>query len=366
MAGVLEDMGMDITIAGRRKGECCKKYPVPFRTVRFRMLFNKGFLFYKFFNVRLLFYILFRRFDLLVANDLDTLPASYLGSVLKGIPLVYDSHEYFTGVPELNNRRFVRSVWKAFEKIIFPRLKYIITVSDSIADIYDREYGKRPVVIRNLSPSSGHIAPFDRAELKIPEDDFVMIIQGTGINIDKGCEEAVEAVARAGNISLIIAGSGDILGYVKDTIAIHKAEDKIIIVPPQPWPVLMKYTRMADAGLVLEKNTNLNYRFSLPNKLFDYISAGIPVIASDLPEISALVTKYNCGIIIPVVTPGEITEAVEILRQNRSLRQELKHNSITASRELNWENETQKVREFYKGVINNEPKLKSKAIVYGK
>lgn len=365
MAGVLEEMGMDITIAGRWKGECCKKYPVPFRTVRFRMLFNRGFLFYKFFNIRLLFYILFHRFDLMVANDLDTLPASYLGSVLKRIPLVYDSHEYFTGLPELKNRNFVRSVWKAFEKAIFPHLRYIITVSEPIADLYENEYSKRPVVIRNFAPLSEKIEKYNRTELNIPGKDFVLIIQGTGINIDKGCEEAVEAVAGTDNVTLIIAGGGDILPDVRKLVQEYKIEKKVIFLPPKPWKELMQYTKMADAGLVLEKNTNLNYRYSLPNKLFDYISAGIPVISSDLPETSAIITKYNCGIIIPNVTPREIHEAIGFLGQNRILYKELKNNSLVASDELNWENESVKVREFYSLIINNEPLLKTKATING-
>jgi len=309
--------------------------------------------------------LLFRKFDLLVSNDLDTLPACYLAAILKRRPVVYDSHEYFTGLPELSNRRLVRYVWKTFERTIFPRLKYVITVSDSIAGLYEKEYGIRPVVIRNLAPSSEKLKPVERNELNISEDEFVMIIQGTGINIDKGCEEAVEAVAGTEKLALIIAGGGDVLNYVKEMTGRLNIMNRVKILPPMQWNELIRYTKTADAGLVLEKDTNLNYRFSLPNKLFDYISAGIPVIAADLPEISAVVTKYNCGIIIPGVTPGEISEAVELLRKNKSLSEELKKNAVKASLELNWERESWKVRDFYRNLINNDILNSFKSTSYG-
>ena len=105
------------------------------------MIFKRGFLFYKFFNIRLFFFLLFHKYDLLVSNDLDTLLPNFLVSKLKGLPLVYDSHEYFTGVPEIQNRPFVKWVWKSIEKLYFPGLKNVMTVSESIASQYEKEYG---------------------------------------------------------------------------------------------------------------------------------------------------------------------------------------------------------------------------------
>src|SRR4030066_113212 len=140
IAETVSKLDCEITIIGRRLGDCCDSDSVPFRTKRFRMLFKRGFFFYKFFNVRLFFYLLNHKYDLLVANDLDTLPANYLVSKLKHLPLVYDSHEYFTGVPELNNKPFRKWFWKTIERSIFPHLKYVMTVSDSISEQYEIEY----------------------------------------------------------------------------------------------------------------------------------------------------------------------------------------------------------------------------------
>ena len=100
IARSVSNLGCDIIIIGRRSGECCSSGSVPFKTKRFRMIFHKGFLFYKFFNIRLFIYLLFHKHDLLVSNDLDTLLPNYLVSKIKALPLVFDSHEYFTGVPD--------------------------------------------------------------------------------------------------------------------------------------------------------------------------------------------------------------------------------------------------------------------------
>ena len=160
MAGTAKSTGADITIVGRRIGYHSRNERIPYRTRRFRMIFRKGFLLYMFYNIRLFLFLLFHRFDIIVSNDLDTLPASWMASKIKSSSLVYDSHEYFTGVPELLGRRTVTAVWKKIEGAVFPGLKNVITVSDSIADLYQQQYGIRPMVVRNCSAGVRGIEPY--------------------------------------------------------------------------------------------------------------------------------------------------------------------------------------------------------------
>ncbi|MBN1108295.1 MAG: glycosyltransferase family 4 protein [Bacteroidales bacterium] len=353
IAETVSSLDCDVTIIGRHLRECCVEDSIPFRTKKFSMLFKKGFLFYKFINVRIFFYLLFHRFDILVANDLDTLLPNFMVSILKRIPLVYDSHEYFRGVPEIQKRPFVKWVWTLIEKIIFPHLKYVMTVSDSIADIYNNEYGKRPVVVRNCARSSDNISPFSRDELGIPRDHLFLILQGGGINIDRGAEELVEAVSRLDKVTLLIAGSGDVIDDLKEKTIVLNCYDRIKFLPPMPWEEMMRYTRSADAGVTLDKDTNLNYRFSLPNKLFDYISAGIPVIAGDLPEVSRIIGEHDCGIIIPQVTVEEIAAAIMKLRDDRELLNKLRQNAVNASGTLTWDSESKNVKKLYSEIISS-------------
>lgn len=315
------------------------------------MLFKRGFLFYKFFNIRLFFYLLFHQFDLLVSNDLDTLLPNFLVSKLKRLPLVYDSHEYFTGVPEIKNRVFVKCVWELIEKSLFPRLKYVITVSEPIASLYEKMYNVKSLIVRNFSKNTDHIIAFTREETGVPENNLLLIIQGTGINIDKGAEELISAVKITDGVSLLVVGSGDVIPELKQQVNNLKIEHKVRFIPSVPWEILIKYTKSADVGMCLEKDTNLNYRYSLPNKLFDYIAAGIPVIAGELPETGRIISENGCGMVIDGVTPKNISNALSDLKKNPDKLAELKSNAISASKTLNWEIESKKVTEFYKMII---------------
>jgi glycosyltransferase involved in cell wall biosynthesis len=114
----------------------------------------------------------------------------------------------------------------------------------------------------------------------------------------------------------------------------------------------MRYTKTADIGMSIEKDTNLNYRYSLPNKLFDYISAGIAIVASELPETGKVLREYQCGMIIDKVTPEKIANALTKLKNNPAELAKLKKNTVIASEKLNWENESLKVEEFYRSILN--------------
>ena len=353
MAHSVEKLGCEITIIGRKSGDCCKSESVPFRTKRFSMLFKRSVLFYAFFNLRLFIYLLFHRFDILVANDLDTLLPNFLASRIKRCQLVYDSHEYFTGVPEIQDRHFVKWVWKSIERLLFPKLNNVITVCDSIADLYYTEYKIKPVVVRNCSLLAGEIIPFSRRELGISEGNLLLILQGTGINTGRGGEELIDAIKITPGVSLMIVGSGDNLEIIREKVKRYNLEDSIKFIPKCSWKTLIRFTAAADAGLSLDKNTNINYLLSLPNKLFDYLSAGIPVIATNLPELSNIINKYHCGILIPVPSPEEISKAICALRDSNTLLSELKQNSVIASKSMNWEIESLKVECLYRSIIND-------------
>lgn len=353
VASTVERLNCEITIIGRTYDNCCNSNLVPFTTRRFRMIFRRGFLFYMFFNIRLFLFLLFRRFHIVVSNDLDTLLPSYLISKIKHNRLVYDSHEYFTGVPELQNRPFVKWIWKSIERSIFPHLDYIMTVSDSIADQYWQEYLKKPITVRNCSLKSSDTTRYSRSELGVDPEHLLLILQGTGINRERGGEELVDAMSGITGVMLLIIGSGDNLNIISSRISALRLNDRIKIISRLPWAELMRYTRSADAGLSLDKNSNMNYSFSLPNKVFEYIVSGIPVIASDLIEIRKIITKFRCGLLIENVRPETIREAILKLRDNRKLLAELKQNSSVAAESLNWEEESLKVVKLYKEVINS-------------
>lgn len=346
VARTILSSGVSVALVGRvRKGSL----PVgtnPFKIKRFRMVFSRGALFYACFNFRLFFYLLFRKMDMLLANDLDTLPANYLVSRIKRIPLIYDSHEYFTGVPELQDRKIVKGIWKWIEKRIFPNLKYIYTVSQSIADLYKEEYNREVKVVRNLSLGWKPVNKPSRYELGIAEEKRILILQGSGINIERGAEEAVEAMLYVENAILLIIGEGDVMDQLKKSVDQMDLSGKILFINKMPYAKLLEYTSLGDVGLTFDKDTNLNYRYSLPNKLFDYIQARVPVLASKLVEVEKIIRNYEIGELIDSHEPKHIAEKINFMLDSEDKRREWKKNLEQAAEELCWENEEKKLIEI--------------------
>ena len=185
-AELLREIGFEVTVFGRKisGGENLRTK----RTgeIQLGIPFAKGPLMYAAFNLRLFISLLGRKADLYIANDLDTLLPSFLVSKLYRRPLIYDSHEYFTGQHGLAERRFKYHVWKRLERILLPRIKWMITVNKSIADLYEKEYGVKPMVVRNVSVSADNITPRSRAEAGANDGDLLAVFQGSGINPGRG------------------------------------------------------------------------------------------------------------------------------------------------------------------------------------
>lgn len=123
--------------------------------------------------------------------------------------------------------------------------------------------------------------------------------------------------------------------------------DKVIFIPKQSYARLREYTANADIGLTIDKDTNLNYRFSLPNKLFDYIHSGLPVLASRLPEISRIIEKYKVGSFIENHDPQHIAEKINGMLADKQKMSEYKANATLATKELNWQNEEKVLINIY-------------------
>ena len=346
---VLAGLGYEVMLVGRRLPGSLPLERA-YRTKRMRLLFNSGPLFYAEFNVRLFFMLLFSRATLFFSNDLDTLLANFLAARSRGKELVYDTHEFYTEVPELVRRPRTRAVWLAIERWIFPGLRTVITVNQSIADQYHARYGNAVQVVRNI-PMHRELGPLtSRAELRLPMDKRILVMQGAGINVDRGAEEAVLAMRDLPNCLLVVIGGGDAWPVLQRLVIEHRLEERVLLLGKMPYEQMMAYTRNADLGLTLDKDTNLNYRYSLPNKLFDYLHAGIPVLATDLPEVAGIVRANNCGVVLQQAGPGEIVAAVKDLFAHPERWRNLRDNATFAARKLSGDEETAKLRTILEGL----------------
>jgi len=313
----LMKQGSEPVLIGRRLRNS-RPLSRPYSCIRLRILINKGPLFYAFYNLQLFFYLLFQRADILISNDLDTLPAVFMVSRIRGIRLVYDSHEYFTEVPELVGRPVIKNVWERIEAAIFPKLRVVYTVNISIAEIYRGKYGVEVGVIRNLPPE---IRP-DPKPGTLPDtmDSKKLLIYQGAVNIGRGLEQIIDAMSFLPEYGLIIAGDGDIRRELRYRVDQSGLNDRIYMPGMVPFENLAWYTRQAVLGISIEQDIGLNYHFALPNKLFDYMQAGLPVLASDLPEIRRVVEEVDFGRIINHFEPSYLASIIrEMLVDERQL-----------------------------------------------
>jgi glycosyltransferase involved in cell wall biosynthesis len=316
-----------------------------------RLLFNKGPCFYAEYNIRLFFFLLVHKADILVSNDLDTLLANYFASRLRHLPMVHDCHEYFRGVPELNGRPGTVRKWKMIEDFIFPKLRSVYAVNASIAEIYHKEYGNDVKVIRNVPITTTARIPKKKSELGIPEDSSIILYQGA-INVDRGLEEAIRAMKFIREKAyLVIIGTGDIVDNLKNLVLEEGLNNKIIFIGPLPFEELHSYTLMADIGLSIEKDVSLNYHFCLPNKFLDYIQAGVPVLVSPLPEMKNIVEKYNVGEMIEDHDPMHLAKQIDELLSHKDRLCQFQENLKTAAKDLCWENEEPKLMNIYRPYV---------------
>lgn len=352
MCSFIVSQGYEVTLVGRQKKDSLPLDTRNYRTKRFRLPVEKGALFYALFNLRLFVYLLPRKYHILVANDLDTLLPNYLLSKWKRCSLVYDSHEYFTEVPELIARPRIKAIWEKLEQSMFPKLKQVITVNSSIAAKYQQKYGVTLKVVRNISPKWNDSTIPSKKELGIPEDTFLLIMQGAGLNIDRGVEQAIAMMPLLQNVVLLIVGDGDVIPEMKKRVIEQHLSDRVRFYGKRPYRELLHFTYHAHLGLSFDQPTNPNYQFSLPNKIFDYIHTGTPILSSNVVEVATVINTYTIGKVIDDFSPAALAQIIREIQGNPELLKLWKTNCMLAAQQENWEQEVQQLTEFYPKVAH--------------
>ncbi len=316
-----------------------------FDQTRLTCFFNKGFLFYAEFNIRLFFFLLLNKFDIVCGCDLDTLPAAVLAAKLKRKKVVYDAHEYFPESPELIGKPFKQSVWYFIEKLLVPKVDALYTVTNSIAHIFKKKYHVDCKLVRNLPIKNNS----QISNLK----SQILLYQGA-VNIGRGLNEMLLAMLKIENAEFHIVGDGDETEHVKNSIKELKLENKVRLLGKKTPDELKQLTQQAYIGINLLENRGLSYYYSLGNKTFDYIQAGIPQVMIGFPEYIELNKKYNIGVIVEELTIDNICIAIKKLVSDKDMYQQLQQNCLAARESLCWENEEQNLISIYeKLTINN-------------
>jgi len=328
-----------------------------YKTKRLKLFFIRGPFFYAEYNLRLFLILLFSKTNLLISNDLDSLLANYLAYKIKTVifrkkvNLVYDSHEFFTEVPELNGR-LAKRAWLLIERMILPHLKHAYTVCQSIADEYEKRYGLKMFVVRNIPLCDRKISkPKDFNFLTKEYSGKRIILYQGALNIGRGIEQTIEAMKYIENTVFLIIGDGDITFKLNELVKNKDLSNKVRFIGKIPFQDLAAYTKIADIGIILlESNLSLNYHFALPNRIFDYIQAELPIIASNLPEISKIVSKNDIGILVSDMVPKNLAKKINDLMKDKNRYQQIKANLKSINGKYCWEKEEKKLLELFRSL----------------
>ena len=217
--------------------------------------------------------------DVVHAHDAAMLLPGIIGARLTGAKLVYDSHELATSVP-YRERLWARFV-AGIERLVVPRCAAVITVSDGIARRLRERYRlpRTPVVVRNVSALTTDGQDGLRARLGIASEQPLVLHQGAPAAA-RGCEVLIEAMAELPAVRLAFLGDPE-PGYgasLSSLIARRGLQERVKLLPSVALRDLLAHTAEADVGVTLLQDTCLNHRLALPNKLFEYIAAGVPVV----------------------------------------------------------------------------------------
>ena len=321
--------GYDVLLIGRKQKNNLPLH-LPFKHKRLRLLFNHSALFYAEYNIRLFFLLLFSKVDILLANDTDTLLANFLVSKVRRKKLVFDAHELFPELPELAHRPKVKRVWEKIEDYIFPRLKHCYTVCQPIADYYNKKYNINMKVVRNVPYYSESVDE----KLLDYSGKKIILYQGA-VNVGRGLEWVIDAMPLVENAVFVIIGDGDIMNELKERVTRLHLNEKVFFLGRISGMELHKYTSSADLGLCLLENRGLNYYYSLPNRIFDYLHAGVPVLATDFPEIANIVKNYNTGILVNRYDPEYLASVMNDFFMNKFDTSGF----VKIARKFCWENE---------------------------
>ncbi|MGQ9863562.1 MAG: glycosyltransferase family 4 protein [Bacteroidia bacterium] len=339
----LQKMGHQPHLIGIRKSYFQK---APVRSYPTRLVYalpKKGPLFFLWCNLRIFFLLLFlRRWDVAVANDLDTLAGTFLAAKIRGKKLVYDAHEFYTGSVFLVNKPIKRALWGYVEKLLFPRVRWCMTVSLPIACIYQERYRKPVWVIENR--------PFFASPSK-PTFSKRLIYQGN-LHPGRGLEAVIQSLRYVPDWELWIVGDGEMRSSLEKLVKECSVQDRVRFWGRVPFEQLAAYTRQAALGVAADKPVSQNYEYALPNKFFDYLQAGIPILTGPTLLVRAHVAAYQCGLIVLPWEPEPIAQALRSLGPREYAT--LVEGVMRAAQVFTWENQMSKLETFYTCVAEDE------------
>jgi hypothetical protein len=365
ICGSLVRAGYQVELVGWERASSVPLGAQPYRQHRLRGWFQSGKLFYLEYNIRLFYYLLHRRANLWSCADLDAALPTWARARLGGQPFVYDAHELFTEVPEVVGRRWVQRAWQGVENFIVPRAQLRYTVGPALARLFGQRHpGYSFGVVRNVparvgttetavrKPAPQQQAPTSQGASTATQ--AILLYQGV-LNVGRGLAQLLDAMPLI-PARLVICGEGDCSAELRaqaqqlGLLASGQVEFRGYVLPDQ----LRRITAEATVGIMLLENTGLSYYYSLANKFFDYVQAGIPQLCIDFPEYRALNEQHQVAELVPDLTPATLAAGLARLLpggQPGTHYQQLAANCRQARTEWNWQQEEKVLVSLYKDLL---------------
>lgn len=298
------------------------------------------------------------------AHDLDMALIALLAAARKRVACVCDFHEWYSENVSYNRvmRRYrphpfyKRWIYRRMERVVMHHASEVVTVCDSIGVSLVKEFdAPRPVrIIRNIPEiKTAAAAPADlRAELGIAPEMKIVLYQG-GLGPSRNLEPVIAALPKAPKTVFVIRGPGyETWDWHYQRLAKrHGVKNRVFCLPPVPSVQVVAEARSADMGLwTLLANVGLNFKYSLPNKVFEYIAAGLPILAADLPEVRKIVDGYKIGVCFNPIDPDSIAASINQLANDPELLAQCRKNMPAAVRDLRADQEWNKLVDLYRGL----------------
>ncbi len=339
----LAQAGYTITLVGRKMKSSIPLDEQVFIQKRINCYFEKGKLFYAEYNIRLFFFLLFKKMDCIVAIDLDTIMPCYFISNIKKIKRVYDAHELFCEMKEIATRPAIYKFWKKIENYAIPKFPSGYTVNQPIADEFKKMYAVNYAVIRNIA--------LLRQLLFEPKTEKFILYQGA-VNEGRSFETLIPAMQEVDS-KLIICGDGNFMEQAKQLVITYNLHHKVFFKGKIQPDELRTITQQAYIGVTLFDDEGLSNYYSLANRFFDYLHAGIPQLCVDYPVYKEINIQQAIAVLVNDISASNLAAQLNNLLHNKVLYTEIQQNCIKAREIFNWQTEEKKLLEFYKQLLVN-------------
>lgn len=302
--------------------------------------------------------ILEHEFDVLHVHDFPLLRAGCHAARVRAVPVVYDSHEFYpvqSCFTPQQQKRFL-----ALERRLVRYCQAVITVNPYIAKMMAKAHAiAEPLVILNASPVSAPDGPGERAiamttaqvelraKYKLPADSFLFVYQGW-ISPERNLESLIRAMAEvAAPAALLIVGYGDHVAALQSLVRSLNLDDQIVFCGRVESDELHALTCACDVGIIPYVAVDEMHKYCSPNKLFEFVAAGLPIIATDLPYLRDIIGGYDIGWLCDTSAPRTLAECMRTALSDGRRHNHFKANLEKAQKELNWGVEEQKLFHLY-------------------